>query len=569
MKQKVIKPILLLMIGGIMCTIPMLGYFPMAEGWLAALCSVKYLSVAALPIMIATIFNYSGILAAMKYGTMMVTTGVCVGQYRKMSGNFNPFIAAFIASIVTMALEAMDWAMDGMVMRELYGLAPIIMLTWSTTVIFTYFIKHFMSYIPKKIDYSSEIKREQIIRNDGMMRTVAAFKNLAANIHRMANVEAIPELDMNGSIEQEIEGNLCRGCENGQIQYLERARLNYLWYNKILETREAMAIQLNEMADIIEHYTKPIYDGKKVLFGMEDYLKHKLRERKIQTRKITLCETDKGRFEIRIMARKKKRAEVKMEMMERVVSEAVGRKMRMASDDVWELTDDFCEYLFLEEVNFITISGSARRTREGEDRSGDNFTYIKLNSGQTFMSICDGMGSGKRAQNYSEMVIDLLEQLLESGFGEGTALKLINSILLTGNQWQEPAAVDMALIDQYSGICQFLKMGAACTYIKRGNWVECIRSTSLPMGVLDEVDIETITKKLYDGDFVIMISDGIVESLKCEDKEQAMGRIIMDIDTASPREMAWEILTKSLEMAEGIPKDDMTVICTGLWDKVK
>lgn len=96
-----------------------------------------------------------------------------------------------------------------------------------------------------------------------MMRTVAAFKNLAANIHRMANVEAIPELDMNGSIEQEIEGNLCRGCENGQIQYLERARLNYLWYNKILETREAMAIQLNEMADIIEHYTKPIYDGKK------------------------------------------------------------------------------------------------------------------------------------------------------------------------------------------------------------------------------------------------------------------------------------------------------------------
>lgn len=568
MKQKVIKPILLLMIGGIMCTIPMLGYFPMAEGWLAALCSVKYLSVAALPIMIATIFNYSGILAAMKYGTMMVTTGVCVGQYRKMSGNFNPFIAAFIASIVTMALEAMDWAMDGMVMRELYGLAPIIMLTWSTTVIFTYFIKHFMSYIPKKIDYSSEIKREQIIRNDGMMRTVAAFKNLAANIHRMANVEAIPELDMNGSIEQEIEGNLCRGCENGQIQYLERARLNYLWYNKILETREAMAIQLNEMADIIEHYTKPIYDGKKVLFGMEDYLKHKLRERKIQTRKITLCETDKGRFEIRIMARKKKRAEVKMEMMERVVSEAVGRKMRMASDDVWELTDDFCEYLFLEEVNFITISGSARRTREGEDRSGDNFTYIKLNSGQTFMSICDGMGSGKRAQNYSEMVIDLLEQLLESGFGEGTALKLINSILLTGNQWQEPAAVDMALIDQYSGICQFLKMGAACTYIKRGNWVECIRSTSLPMGVLDEVDIETITKKLYDGDFVIMISDGIVESLKCEDKEQAMGRIIMDIDTASPREMAWEILTKSLEMAEGIPKDDMTVICTGLWDKV-
>lgn len=569
MKQKVLKPILLLMIGGIMCTIPMLGYYPMAQSWFAAMCAVKFLPVVALPIMTATILNYGGILATMKYTTMMVTTGICVGQYKKMSDKYNPFIVALIASIITIALEGMDWAMDGMVIRELYGVVPIIMLTWSTTVIFTYFIKRLMWHIPKKTDYISEVKREQIIRNDGMLRTSAAFKNLATNIHRMASVQAVPELAMDGTIEQEIEGNICRGCENGQIQYLERARLNYLWYNKILETREAMAIQLNEMADIIEHYTKPIYNGKKILFGMEDYIKRKLRERKIQTRKITLSENEKGRFEVRVMAKKKKRSDVKIEMMERIISESIGRKMRISTDNVRELTDDFCDYLFLEEVNFITISGAARRTREGEEHSGDNFTYIKMNSGQTFMSICDGMGSGKRAQNYSEMVIDLLEQLLESGFGEGTALKLINSILLTGNQWQEPAAVDMALIDQYSGICQFLKMGAACTYIKRGNWVECIKSTSLPMGVLYEVDMETITKKLYDGDFVIMISDGIVDSLKCEDKEQEMGRIIMDIETASPREMAWEILSKSLEKAEGIPKDDMTVICTGLWDKVQ
>ena len=107
------------------------------------------------------------------------------------------------------------------------------------------------------------------------------------------------------------------------------------------------------------------------------------------------------------------------------------------------------------------------------------------------------------------------------------------SILLAGNQWQEPAAVDMALIDQYSGTCQFLKLGAACTYIKRGNWVECIKSTSLPMGVFQEVDMETITKKLYDGDFVIMVSDGIVDALDEPDKEEAMGRIIMDIKTSN------------------------------------
>ena len=178
------------------------------------------------------------------------------------------------------------------------------------------------------------------------------------------------------------------------------------------------------------------------------------------------------------------------------------------------------------------------------------------------------MGSGKRAGGYSELIIDLLEKMIDSGFEEGTTLKLANSIMLTRNQWQEPAAVDMALIDQYSGTCQFLKLGAACTYIKRGNWVECIKSTSLPMGVFQEVDMETITKKLYDGDFVIMVSDGIVDALDEPDKEEAMGRIIMDIKTSNSKQMAMEILTRALARSKGVPEDDMTVICTGIWEKI-
>lgn len=61
----------------------------------------------------------------------------------------------------------------------------------------------------------------------------------------------------------------------------------------MLETREAMAIQLNEMAKLLEYYTKPMYDETKVLFGMNDYLKHKLRERKILTRKYPLMKMEK------------------------------------------------------------------------------------------------------------------------------------------------------------------------------------------------------------------------------------------------------------------------------------
>lgn len=566
--QKILKPILLLMIGMVLCTLPMLGYYSMGESWYAALCQVKGLPILALPIMIYTIFTNGGWLAAMKYGTIMITTGICATQYRRLSSNYNPYITAIIATITTVFMEALDWSLNGMVKVELYGLAPIVMLTWSMSVIFSYFVDKLLNYIPKKKTLQEEIDKQQLVKNECIMRTSRAFKNLAAEIKKMSGIDYDYNVSVEGIVSREIAQSACRGCENGQIQYLERAKINYLWYNKMLETREAMAVQFNEMAKLMENYTKPIYEEKKALFGMDDYIKHKLREQKIVARKIFINENSKGMLEIRLYAKKRRKSNIPADVLKSVISEAVGKRVRLSEECLLDVTEEYNEYVLFEEVNFMTISGTARQTKGSEDYSGDNFAVMSLDSGQTFMSICDGMGSGKRAKKYSEIIIDLLEKMIDSGFEESTILKLANSIMLTGNQWQEPATVDMALIDQYSGICQFLKLGAACTYIKRGNWVECIKSTSLPMGVLEEVDMETITKKLYDGDFVIMVSDGIVDALDCPDKEEAMGRIIMDIHTANPKQMAINVLSQALAKCKGVPEDDMTVICTGIWEKV-
>lgn len=566
--QKILKPILLLMIGLVLCTLPMLGYYSMGESWYAALCQVKGLPIIALPMMIYTIFANGGWLAAMKYGTIMITTGICATQYRRLCTNYNPYITAFIATITTVFMEALDWSLNGMVKVELYGLAPIVMLTWSMSVIFSYFVDKLLNYMPKKKTIQEEIDKQQLVKNECIMRTSRAFKNLASEIKKMSGIDYDYNVSVEGIVSREIAQSACRGCENGQIQYLERAKINYLWYNKMLETREAMAVQFNEMAKLMENYTKPIYEEKRALFGMDDYIKHKLREQKIVARKIFINENSKGMLEVRLYAKKRKKSNIPADIIKSVISEAVGKKVRLSEECLLDVTEEYNEYVLFEEVNFMTISGTARQTKGSEDYSGDNFAVMGLDSGQTFMSICDGMGSGKRAKKYSEIVIDLLEKMIDSGFEESTILKLANSIMLTGNQWQEPATVDMALIDQYSGICQFLKLGAACTYIKRGNWVECIKSTSLPMGVLEEVDMETITKKLYDGDFVIMVSDGIVDALDCPDKEEAMGRIIMDIHTANPKQMAISVLSQALAKCKGVPEDDMTVICTGIWEKV-
>lgn len=565
--ERIIKPLLLLMIGMLTCVFPMLGYYTIAESWYTALCGVKGMPIVAIPFMIYTILANGGMVMAMKYGTIFATTGICVCRYKRLSNNYSPYVTAFIATVVTVGIETIDWYMNGMIKSDIYVLAPMIMLTWSMTVIFSYGVNFIMEFIPKRTNYKEEMEKRQEIKNQSIIRTSMAFKNLAGEIKKISKLDNEYDVSIENAIENEIADSGCRGCANGQIQYLERAKINYLWYNKMLETREAMAIQFNEMAKMMENYAKTEYENKKTLFGMDDYVKHKLREHKIIARKIYINENNKGLLEVRFLAKRKKKHNIKVAVLQKVISEAVGKKMRLSKESLSIVTEQYNEYQLFEEVNFMTLSGTARQTKNQGEISGDNFAVMELNSGQTFMSICDGMGTGKKAWKYSEIIIDLLEKMIDSGFEESTTLKLANGVMLTGNQWQEPAAVDMALIDQYSGTCQFLKLGAACTYVKRGSWVECIKSTSLPLGVLEEIDMETITKKLYDGDFVIMVSDGIVDALNCQDKEEAMGRIIMDINTSNPKQMAAGILTKALTMCKGVPKDDMTVICTGVWEK--
>ena len=69
----------------------------------------------------------------------------------------------------------------------------------------------------------------------------------------------------------------------------------------------------------------------------------------------------------------------------------------------------------------------ARKCKEEENTSGDNFLLKKLNCGKMVAAIADGCGSGKRAFAESRMVIELMENCIEAGFEEKTAIDLINS----------------------------------------------------------------------------------------------------------------------------------------------
>ena len=222
---------------------------------------------------------------------------------------------------------------------------------------------------------------------------------------------------------------------------------------------------------------------------------------------------------------------------------------------------------FVEDTRYYMITGTARATCAGQAASGDNFSVLTGSCGQVILSISDGMGSGLKASRESQTVIELLEQFLDAGFSAETAVRMINSSMVLQRGMQRFSTLDICGVDLYSGQCEFLKIGAATTFIRRGGWVETVTSTSLPIGVFREVDFERSRKRLEHGDMVVMVSDGVLDALPGRDAEELMKYFILQTKTDNPAELAQLLMDQVLEFENDVPEDDMTILAGGFWKK--
>lgn len=230
------------------------------------------------------------------------------------------------------------------------------------------------------------------------------------------------------------------------------------------------------------------------------------------------------------------------------------------------INEEYHQYIFIREDRFKLLSGVARMNKGKSRFNGDNFLISRLECGKAIAAIADGMGSGRRACVESRMVIELMENCIEAGFDEKASIDLINSAYIAGGKTGNPVTMDMSVIDCQSGYMHCMKLGAVSTFIKRDKWVEIIQSTTLPMGVLEQVDYDCTTKKLYDGDYVVMVSDGVLDNIPCVDKEEKVAQIIHSLTVREPSAMAEAILEQSLVCNDMKASDDCTVLVLGLFD---
>ena len=249
----------------------------------------------------------------------------------------------------------------------------------------------------------------------------------------------------------------------------------------------------------------------------------------------------------------------------RDVAELLGRAIAgshwsVAKDSKSLITRNAATFRFVEEGKYRMVYGMARSPREGEPISGDTCTVQTGLPGQVIMSLSDGMGSGRSASEDSEKVIELTQRLLETGFSARSALKLVNTVLLLAGTEQNPATIDLCCIDLGTGVLEAMKLGAVPTFILGREGVEFLEAGGLPMGIVQNAEPVLMSRKMWDGEKIIMISDGILEAMPGEHKEETFMEFISNLSGGNPQELAEQILAFASGLSDGGVVDDCTVL---------
>jgi|GEM_PF-3266063 len=328
-----------------------------------------------------------------------------------------------------------------------------------------------------------------------------------------------------------------------------RYKLNENTHNDISENKKMVSMQLEGMSKMVDNIANDI--GNDIFFdkAKESKIMYMCEKLGLRCTEATVVRMKGNDYTVNICIHNRKLPYNEIcKVTEEVVSKileipmAVEHYKCFKNKYLLKLTVKECYKL---ECSCISIP------KKGEQVCGDTITHSKISGGKYVIILSDGMGSGEDASRRSVASTQLMQQFLNAGFDTKISTDMVGSVLKIDNN-EGFATLDVVIIDLYTGNTEFIKAGANTSYIKGKDFVHKITSSSLPVGILDCVSSDRTTYNINDGDMIIILSDGLQNSV-----DESFEEYILNIHEPNPEIMARLLMEhgKKLNGAD----DDMTI----------
>ncbi|WCK54640.1 stage II sporulation protein E [Aneurinibacillus sp. Ricciae_BoGa-3] len=332
---------------------------------------------------------------------------------------------------------------------------------------------------------------------------------------------------------------------------------------QIAKSRLLVADQLAGVSRVMQNFASEVQKEGIHLHLQEEQILSSLESMGLSIRNVDILNLEEGKVDIEISQPSCNGRDECVKVIAPLLSDIVGEKITVKEKNCQAFADGFCTMCLGSAQEFEIETGVAGAAKGGQLLSGDCFKIMELGNGKMALAMSDGMGNGERAYLESSTTLDLLEKLLESGMEETLSIKSVNTVLSLRSPDEIYATVDLALVDLHTAKTKFIKTGSTPSFIKRGNEVIPLSANNLPIGIIDDIDVDVVSCQLKPGDLLIMMTDGIYDAARnVENKNLWMKRKIAEIKTNDPQEIADLLLELVIRHHYGEIIDDMTVMVT-------
>lgn len=354
---------------------------------------------------------------------------------------------------------------------------------------------------------------------------------------------------------------------DGEFHPTGEDRQSVLASKRLWENRQIIKGHLNEMAKIMTEVASEVMCYRPMEERKKRILIQAMREEGILVENPCYVPQENGRETIVLTMRTDRRSDISAEEAADMISVLLDRRLQLSVTSPYMIEKEPHSFILEEEAGYLVLTGFSRVTKENETISGDNYAVVETEKGRLTVMLSDGTGSGEQAGKDSSQVLELMEKLLEAGYGTDIAVNMVNTSLFAVGEDQNHPTLDICDIDLYQGSCQLRKVGGSATFLKRKGTVEVLAAGNLPLGIFQRVETTPIHRQLQNDDFLVMVTDGVVDAFGAEDYESGILRAVNGIDSQNPGEFAERLLRMAICKNGGRIRDDMTVGVIGIWNE--